>query len=49
MPRPDMVRNLEHYHNPQESDVWSEMMCVYHIVLGVTEFDVFTQIDCCTI
>ena len=39
MPRPDMVRNLEHYHNPQASDVWSERMCVYHIVLDVTEND----------
>ena len=39
MPRPNMVRNLEHYHNPQASDVWSEMMCVYHIVLDVTEND----------
>lgn len=39
MPRPDIARNLEHYHNPQASDVWSEMMCVYHIVLDVTEND----------
>ena len=39
MPRPDMMRNLEHYHNPQASDVWSERMCVYHIVLDVTEND----------
>ena len=39
MPRPNMVRNLEHYHSPQASDVWSERMCVYHIVLDVTEND----------
>lgn len=39
MPCPVIVRNLEHYHNPQASDVWSEMMCVYHIVLDVTEND----------
>lgn len=39
MPCPVIARNLEHYHNPQASDVWSEMMCVYHIVLDVTEND----------
>ena len=39
MPCPVIARNLEHYHNPQASDVWSEMLCVYHIVLDVTEND----------
>jgi len=39
MPCPFIARNLEHYHNPQASDVWSEMLCVYHIVLDVTEND----------
>lgn len=39
MTRPSNELNLEHYHNPQASDVWSEMMCVYHIVLDVTEND----------
>ena len=39
MPCPVIARNLEHYHNPQASYVWSEMMCVYHLVLDVTEND----------
>ena len=37
MTRPSNELNLEHYLNPQAGDVWSEMMCVYHIVLDVTE------------
>ena len=39
MSRPSNELNLEHYFNPQAGDVWSEMMCVYHIVLDVTEND----------
>lgn len=37
MTRPSNELNLEHYLNPQAGDVWAEMMCVYHIVLDVTE------------
>ena len=39
MSRPSNELNLEHYLNPQAGDVWAEMMCVYHIVLDVTEND----------
>lgn len=39
MTRPSNELNLEHFNNPQVSDVWQEHMVVYHIVLQVNDND----------